>query len=93
MDPANERADDQISMECEISCPELEADLMSIDEVVTFSDAPELVDVYEPRKVCSLYAPPKRFYRRSWRSVVQRLLEFQRAAVLALKKPTASSDA
>ena len=92
MDPANERADDQISMECEISCPELEADSMSLAEVVSAIDASES-DVYEPEKVCALDAPPKRFYRRSWRSVVQRLLEFQRAAVLALKKPTASSDA
>ena len=92
MDPAIEWVCDQISMECEISCPELEADLMSIDEVVTFSDAPELVDVYEPRKVCSLYAPPKRFYRTYWRSIVRRLLESQRAAVFTLKTPTASLD-
>ena len=91
MDPAIEWVCDQITMECEISCPELEADSMSLAEVVTFSDASD-VDVYEPAKVCALDAPPKRFYRRSWTSIVRRLLELQRAAIFALKKPTVSSD-
>ena len=90
MDQAGELAGDQISMECEISCPELEVDSMSIDEVIALSDASEVVDVYEPAKVRALDAPPKRFYRTFWRSVVRRLLESQRAAVFASKKPTAS---
>ena len=91
MDREGELAGDQISMECEISHSGLEADSMSLAEVVSAIDATES-DVYEPEKVCALDAPPKRFYRRSWTSIVWRLLDLQRAAIFALKKPTASSD-
>ena len=65
---------------------DLEADSMSLAEVVSAIDASE-VDIYEPEKVCALDVPPKRFYRRSWTSMVWRLLESQRAAVFAMNDP------
>ena len=45
------------------------------------------IDVYAPTRSCALDAPPKRFYRRSWTSVVRKLLECQRAPVFAMKTP------
>ena len=33
---------------------------------------------YEPVRLCTLAAPPKRFYRTFWRSVARRLLERER---------------
>ena len=72
-------------MVCETS-DDLEGDSMILAKVVSAIDASE-VDLYEPEKVCALDAPPKRFYRRSWTSMVWRLLESQRAAVFAMKNP------
>ena len=48
---------------------DLEADSMSLAEVVSAIDGSE-GDLYEPEKVCALDAPPKRFHRRSWTSMV-----------------------
>ena len=72
-------------MVCETS-DDLEGDSMILAKVVSAIDASE-VDLYEPEKVCALDAPPKRFYRRSWTSMVWRLLESQRAAVFAMNDP------
>ena len=41
---------------------------------------------YEPLRICSQSAPPKRFYRTFWRSAARRMLECEKAAVLAAKR-------
>ena len=65
----------------EISCQQLSvlqtSDPMSIDVAVLSTDA-SIVDLYEPMRKCALDKPPKRFYRRFWRSVAQRLLRNQK---------------
>ena len=33
------------------------------------------LEIYEPVRLCTLAAPPKRFYRTFWRSIARRLLE------------------
>ena len=59
---------------------EMEADFMRTAEVDSVADALE-VDIYEPTRLCALDAPPKKFYRRSWTSVVRKLLKCQRVTV------------
>ena len=54
------------------------------------SDAPiidnyEPID-YEPLRICPQAGPPKRFYRTFWRSAARRMLECEKAAVLAAKR-------
>ena len=41
---------------------------------------------YDPLRTCSQSAPPKRFYRTFWRSAARRMLECEKAAVLAAKR-------
>ena len=41
---------------------------------------------YEPVRLCSFAAPPKRFYRTFWRSVARRLLERQKQQTLSEKR-------
>ena len=65
---------------------EMEADFMRTAEVDSVADALE-VDIYEPTRLCALDAPPKKFYRRSWTSVVRKLLKCQRVTVFAMKTP------
>ena len=74
-----------LAMECD-RYQEMEADFMRTAEVVSVVDAWE-VDIYEPTRLCSLDAPPKRFYRWSWTSVVRKLLKCQRVTVFAIKTP------
>ena len=48
------------------------AESMTVAGMATMS-----LEHYEPVRLCSFAAPPKRFYRTFWRSVARRLLERQ----------------
>ena len=45
----------------------------------SFSGALSLND-YEPMRICSFEAPPRRFYRTFWRSLARRILESDKSA-------------
>ena len=62
-------------------------DLMEVSDAMSVSRAASSetlrLEDYEPLRVCTQAAPPKRFYRTFWRSAARRVLDADKAGVLA----------
>ena len=65
-------------------------DLMEVSDSMSVSRAASSetlrLEDYEPLRVCTQAAPPKRFYRTFWRSAARRVLDADKAGVLAAKR-------